>query len=551
MVWGQAYRGGMSAAERSFAMDAAGSSPSAAAAAEAAPLVPRRWWVLATVSLAQLMVVLDVTIVNIALPDAQRDLAISNNDRQWVVTAYALAFGGLLLLGGRLSDLVGRRKIFLIGLIGFAVASATGGAAPTFEVLVIARSVQGVCAALLAPSALSVLTTTFTVPKERSRAFGVYGGIAGAGGAIGLLLGGFLTEHFSWRWTMYVNLIFALCAVLGAFAFLSGARGVRQRLDIAGAVLGGGGLFCLVFGFSRAEPDGWSSPLTWLPLALAALLLVLFVYRQRTAGQVALLPLIVVTDRNRGAAFISIFSTGAAVFGAFLFGTYYMQQNLSYSPLKTGVAFLPMVLALIVASQLCTNMWLPRFGPKIMVPLGLLLAAAGMASMATISVTSSYSRHLLPGLIIMGVGIGLAMSGSIQTATLGVDREHAGVASAVVSTAQQVGGAIGTAVLNTIATSVAAAYLAGAHVMAAAQGAGLSAAQLGAAVEQLQSDPTHLAGLTQAQAQAVQAIAGQAAVDSYTRVFWVSAGIWAGAALITAVMFRRRKDSLARRVDPV
>ncbi|WP_425955008.1 MFS transporter [Xylanimonas sp. McL0601] len=470
----------------------------------------RRWWILATVSLAQLMVVLDVTVVNIAMPSAQAELGFSDNDRQWIVTAYALAFGSLLLLGGRLSDLVGRRTTFLIGLVGFAGASALGGASQTFGMLVGARALQGAFGAVLAPSALSVLTTTFTDPKERSRAFGVFGGLAGAGGAIGLLLGGFLTEQLNWRWTMYINLFFAALAVCGALAFLHASRGRPQRLDVVGAVLGGAGLFAMVYGFSRAEPKGWDSPWTWGPLAASAVLLVAFVVRQRRAGGDALLPLSVVLERNRGAAFLAILVAGAGMFGAFLFGTFYMQTQLGYSPWETGLAFLPQILVLATCAQLCTNIFLPRFGPKVMVPIGLGLAGAGLALLTQIDVGSSFSTDVLPGLMIMGAGMGTAMPAAIQTATLGIDRDHAGVGSAVVATSQQVGGAVGTAVLNTIAASAATAFIAA----------------------NATSNPPS------------PAVANQAAIESFTTAFGSSALIFAAGAVVTALLFRRRAASV-------
>ncbi len=466
----------------------------------------RRWWILATVAVAQLMVVLDATVVNIALPSAQAELGFSDNDRQWIITAYALAFGALLLLGGRLSDLVGRRRTFLIGLVGFAAASALGGAAQSFGLLVAARALQGAFGAVLAPSALSVLTTTFTDPKERSRAFGVFGGLAGAGGAIGLLLGGFLTEHLDWRWTLYINLVFAVLAVLGGMTFLHVTRGRPQRLDIPGAVLGGAGLFALVFGFSRAEPEGWDSPWTWAPLAAAGVLLIAFVLRQRRAGHDALLPLSVILDRNRGSALLAILAVGAGMFGAFLFGTFYMQTVLGYSPWQTGVRFLPQIVVLAICAQLCTNLFLPRFGPKVMVPIGLTLAASGLFLLSLIDVDSSFARDLLPGLMIMGAGMGTAMPAAIQTSTLGVDRDHAGVASALVSTAQQVGGAVGTAVLNTIAASAATAYLT-AHAT---------------------SNPPD------------PAVQAHAAVESFTTAFRSSAYIFVVGALVTVFLFRRR-----------
>ena len=294
------------------------------------------WMTLAVVGLAQLMVVLDATVVNIALPSAQADLGFTDGQRQWIITAYSLAFGSLLLLGGRLSDLWGRKRTFILGLIGFAIASALGGAAGTFELLVGARALQGAFGALLAPTALAVLTTTFTIPKERARAFGVFGAIAGAGGAIGLLLGGILTEALNWRWNLYINVFIAAVALVGALLYIPfiARTGPRPKLDIPGTLLVSGGLFGLVFGFSNAETDGWDSPLTWGMLAGAAILLVGFVLWQMRAVH-PLLPLSIVLDRNRGAAYLSVMVAGAGMFGIFLFVTYYLQTTLGYSPIQT------------------------------------------------------------------------------------------------------------------------------------------------------------------------------------------------------------------------
>ena len=428
-----------------------------------APVVAhsRRWWTLATVALAQLMVVLDATVVNIALPAAQADLGFSDGDRQWIITSYSLAFGSLLLLGGRLSDLWGRKRTFIIGLIGFAAASALAGAAPTFGVLVAGRALQGAFGALLAPTALAVLTTTFTIPRERARAFGVFGAIAGAGGAIGLLLGGFLTEQFNWRWNLYINVFIALVAVVGALLFVRhvARTGPRPKLDLPGTVLVSAALFLLVYGFSNAETEGWDSPLTWGMLAASAVLLVVFVLWQRRAAH-PLLPLAIVLDRNRGAAYASVFIAGAGMFGIFLFVTYYLQTSLGYSPIQTGLAFLPMIAMLVLAAQLSTNLLVPRFGPKVMVPFGMVLASAGMVYLTHLDAQSTYAADILPPLMIIGFGMGSIMPASMQTATFGVDRSFAGVASAMVNTSQQVGGSIGTALLNTLAATAAADYVA-------------------------------------------------------------------------------------------
>ena len=466
----------------------------------------RRWLTLVVVGLAQLMVVLDATVVNIALPSAQADLGFSDGQRQWIVTAYSLAFGSLLLLGGRLSDLMGRKRTFVIGLIGFAIASALGGAAPSFELLVAARALQGVFGALLAPTALAVLTTTFTIPKERARAFGVFGAIAGAGGAVGLLLGGVLTEAFDWRWNLYINVAIAAVALVGAFVFVpSIARtGPRPKLDIPGTLLVSAGLVALVYGFSHAETDGWDSPLTWGTLAGAVVFLGAFVFWQTRAGH-PLLPLHIVRDRNRGAAYLSVMIAGAGMFGIFLFVTYYLQLTLGYSPIQTGLAFLPMIAMLVLAAQLGTNIFVPRFGPKLLVPIGMTIAASGMVWLTFLDATSTYAGHVMAPLMLIGFAMGTIMPASMQTATLDVDREFAGVASAMVNTSQQVGGSVGTALLNTLAATAATDYL-------------------------LEHGPQ---------------AAGDAMIASYAAAYWWGAGFFAVGAVVSALLFRRRNQGLS------
>ena len=464
----------------------------------------RRWLTLITVGLAQLMVVLDATVVNIALPSAQADLGFSDGDRQWVVTAYSLAFGALLLLGGRLSDLIGRKRTFVIGLIGFAAASALGGAAPDFGVLVAARALQGVFGALLAPTALAVLTTTFTIPKERARAFGVFGAIAGAGGAVGLLLGGFLTEQLDWRWNLYINVFIAVIAIIGVFLFVGNvdSDGPRPKLDVPGTLLVSGGLFGIVFGFANAETDGWGSPLAWGVLAAALVLLVAFVLWQRRAAH-PLLPLAIVLDRNRAASYLSILIAGAGMFGIFLFVTYFLQASLGFSPMQTGFSFLPMVLMLVLAAQLSTNFLLPRLGAKVMVPIGMALGTVGMLLLTRLQLDSVYAVDVLPALMVLGLAMGSIMPASMQTATLGVDRHFAGVASAMVNTSQQVGGSIGTALLNTIAATATADYI---------------ASRLPADTE----------------------TAASAAVAGYAAAYGWGAGFFAVGGVIAALLFRRR-----------
>src|SRR6266576_3507195 len=408
----------------------------------------RRWWILGVVGLAQLMVVLDATIVNIALPSAQRALGFSNTDRQWVVTAYALAFGGLLLLGGRLSDLVGRRRMLIIGLVGFAAASALGGAATSFAVLVIGRGAQGAFGALLAPAALSTLTVTFTDPAERGKAFGVYGAIAGGGGAVGLLLGGVLTEYLSWRWCLYVNVVLAAIAVAGAVRLLaSQPRDPGVRIDWPGTVLSVAGLVAVVYGLSEAATKSWSAPETIVLLVAGVVLLAAFVL---------------------------------------------VEQRVAH-PL------LPMIAAILATSTISSGVLLPRTGPRPLLPAGLLVMAGGLALLAArLGLRTSYLDWILPGLLVVGAGLGVVFGVALNTATYGTGAADAGVASALVNTNQQIGGSIGTALLNTIAASALASY-----VLAHGRG------------------PLVLA---------------QAAVHSYVVAFWVSAAILAGSAVVCALV---------------
>src|ERR1700678_3385206 len=374
---------------------------------------PRRWLILIVIAIAQLMVVLDSTVMNIALPSAQNALHFTDVDRQWVVTAYSLSFGSLLLFGGRLADLVGRRLMFITGLAGFAIASAIGGASVNFTMLVSARAAQGVFAAMLAPAALSLLATTFTNPKERGKAFGIYGSVA------------------------------------GAVAFLHGRQGPRSaQLDIPGVLLVSSGVFCLVYGFSNAATHSWTTPSTYLFLAAAGVLLEVFAFWMGRAKH-PLLPPRVVLDRNRGAAYLGILIAGAGMFGVFLFVTYYLQDTLRYSPVITGVAFLPMVVCIATASNLSNIVLMPRIGPKPIVASGLLLAAIGIVLFTRIGVHSSYAGTILPALLLTGLGLGLMFSTAFNTGTYGVAPRDAGVASATVNTGQQLGGSLGTSLLNT------------------------------------------------------------------------------------------------------
>jgi EmrB/QacA subfamily drug resistance transporter len=420
----------------------------------------RRWLILGVIGLAQLMVVLDVTVMNIALPSAQRALNFTTVDRQWVVTAYTLAFGSLLLLGGRLADLLGRKVTFLIGLAGFAGVSAIGGASVNFTMLITARACQGAFGALLVPSALSILTTTFTTPKDRGKAFGIYGAIAAAGGAIGLLLGGALTEYLSWRWTLYINLFFAGLAFVGGLLLLKRQPSpVKPKLDIPGVLLVSSGVFCLVYGFSNAATHNWHTPSTWGFLIAGVALLIVFAFWQGRAAY-PLLPARVVLDRNRGGAYLSMLIAAAGMFATFLFLTYYLQQTLGYSPVVTGFAFLPIAGGIAVAANLSTIVLMPRFGPKPLVTIGMLAGAGAMIWFAQLGTHTGYVAGVLGPIILTGIGLGMVIAPSINTGTFGVAPQDAGVASATVTVGQQLGASIGTSLLNTIFASAVASYVA-------------------------------------------------------------------------------------------
>jgi EmrB/QacA subfamily drug resistance transporter len=460
----------------------------------------RRWWILALVAVAQLMVVLDATIVNIALPSAQKALHFSDANRQWIVTAYTLAFGGLLLLGGRIGDLFGRKLTLVAGLIGFAAASAIGALAPSFGVLVGARALQGAFGALLAPTALSLLSTTFSDPSERGKAFGIYGSVAGSGAAVGLLLGGVLTEYLSWRWCLYVNLAFAIPTALAALSLLdSGLHAAKPRIDVPGTLTAVLGLFALVYGFNHAETTSWGSPTTLGFIAAGIALLVGFAAIQRRAEH-PLLPPRVVLDRDRRGSFLAVGIVGVGMFGAFFLLTYYLQQTLGYSPIHTGFAFLPLVGAVIATATTSSAVLLQRTGPRPLMTVGMVLAAAGMVLLTKLAVDSTYAEHVLPGLILIGMGLGFTMAPAMNTATLGVSEADAGVASATVNTMQQIGGSLGTALFSTLAASATTSYLAGTK-----PGAGVVA---------------------------------QATVHGYTVAFWWAAAIFAGGAVACGLLLR-------------
>ena len=421
---------------------------------------PKRWLALAVIGVAQLMVILDASIVNIALPSAQADLGISDANRQWVLTAYTLAFGGLLLLGGRIADYTGRKRTFIIGLLGFAGASALGGIAPNQELLLTARGLQGAFGALLAPAALSLITVTFTEPKERAKAFGVFGAISGGGAAIGLILGGVLTEYASWRWCLGVNVPIAIGAALAAVPIVheSKAHG-DTSYDIPGAVLATLGLVALVYGFTEAakEDVGWTAGSTILILVLALVLLAaFFVLESRLRNP--LLPLAILKDRNRGGSFLIFLLVGAGLFAMFLFLTFYLQAVLGYSPLRSGFAFLPFSLGIIFAAGAVAQL-LPRVGPRPLMLVGLVMATGSMLWLTQISPTTSYFTHVLPPMVVMSVGLAGVFIPASSTALFGVGGHDAGIASAVLNTSQQIGGSLGLALLNTLYAGAVTEFL--------------------------------------------------------------------------------------------
>ncbi|HEY9369536.1 MFS transporter [Streptomyces sp.] len=479
---------------------------------------PSRWKALVFIALAQLMVVLDATIVNIALPSAQQDLGISDGNRQWVITAYALAFGGLLLFGGRIADLWGRKRTFVVGLIGFAFASALGGAATSEGMMLGARALQGAFGALLAPAALSLLAVMFTDARERAKAFGIYGAIAGGGGAVGLILGGFLTEYLDWRWTFFVNIPFAVVAALGAYFVIREPAGGRNRspLDIPGVVLSTLGLVALVYGFTRAESAGWSDPTTIGLFVGSAVLLAAFALTEAKVKS-PLLPLRVVTDRNRGGVYLSLGLAIIAMFGLFLFLTYYLQVVKGYSPVKTGFAFLPMIAGMITGSTQIGTRLMTRVAPRWLMGPGFLTAAVGMLLLTQLEVGSSYAGLILPAQLLLGLGMGTAFMPAMSLATHGVDPRDAGVASAMVNTSQQVGGAIGTALLNTIAASATTAYIA-----------------------------DHAAGATTPATQKLLQLQGM--VEGYSAAIWWAVGILAVSATIAVTFINTGKPRLGGQV---
>jgi len=435
-------------------------------------LDPKRWIALIVIGIAQLMVVLDATIVNIALPQAATALHISDANRQWIVTAYALPFGALLLLGGRIGDYLGRKKILMIALGGFALASALGGIAQNFPMLAGARALQGVFAAMLAPSTLSMLTVTFRDPKERAKAFAVFGAIAGGGAAVGLVLGGLLTEYATWRWCLLVNIPISVVAIIGTSIYLHESSTARQgKYDVLGALLGTIGLGMLVWGFNQAASHTWSSPSTWGWLIAAVVLLVLFVILE-SRNPHAILPMRILQDRNRAGSFLVGLLVGTGLFAVFLFLTFFLQGVKLWTPVQSGVAFLPFSAGVIIGAGVGSQLVL-KIGAKIVVPAGLVMGVIGLLLLTQISPTTSYAAVVLPAILLISIGMGFIFMSTTNVALHGVDAADSGVASAMVNTTQQIGGSLGTALLSTFAVSSTVAYISG-HVNDAAVGAAVA-----------------------------------------------------------------------------
>jgi len=418
---------------------------------------PRRWWILTAVATAQLMVGLDLTIMNIALPSAQRALHLSDPTRQWIITAFALCYGSLLLLGGRLSDLLGRRRGLLIGVTGFALASALGGAADSAGILIGARALQGAFGALMTPSVLASLAAAFPTPAERGKAFGVYGTVMGSSSGLGVILGGVLTQYLNWRWCMFVNLPIAVAAGAGVlYAVRSTPRAPGVRVDIIGALLATAGMAALVFGFSRAQTDGWSAPVTYGSLLAGVVLLALFLTAQRRIAT-PLLPLRVLRNRRRAGSYLAVLSLAVGMFAVLFFLTFYLQNVLRYSPVKAGLAFLPLTAGLMAGVRVVSRL-LTRAPVRVLLGSGLLAMATGVGLLGLLRTDSGYWTHVLPVFLLVGLGAGWVLVTANSTATLNAGPDTA-TAGALVMTSQQIGASLGTALLSTVAGTAAAAFL--------------------------------------------------------------------------------------------
>jgi EmrB/QacA subfamily drug resistance transporter len=412
----------------------------------------RKWLALALLSVVQFMVVLDIAIVNVALPSIQVDLGFSQENLQWVISAYALVFGGFLLLGGRAADLLGRRRIFLVGVVVFTLASLFAGLAWSEATLVGARAFQGLGAAIITPAALSILSTTFVEGRERNIALGVWGAVGGFGAAAGVLLGGILTDALSWEWIFFVNVPVGVTAFALAPVLLRESRDARVKtFDLPGAVLVTGGLSLLVYAITQAGRDGWLAGGTIAFFAAAAVLLAGFVGWEARHPE-PLMRFGILRTRTVSGANVAGFIMGTAMFSMFLMLTLYMQQVLGYSAMKTGIAYLAVAGTAIVWSAVAAQL-VTRVGVKPVLVLGMTLLTAGLVYFTQVSVGGSYVGDLLPGFLLIGIGIGFAFVPISIAALAGVQAAEAGLASGLINTSQQIGGALGIAALSTIATS--------------------------------------------------------------------------------------------------
>jgi EmrB/QacA subfamily drug resistance transporter len=418
---------------------------------------------------AQLMIILDATIVNIALPSMQKALHFSPTSLAWVLNAYTLAFGGLLLLGGRTGDLFGRRRMFIIGILIFAGASLAGGFATTSGFLLICRVLQGAGGAIASPTALALVTNTFAEGPARNRAFGVYAAVSGAGAAIGLILGGILTETLSWRWVLFVNVpIGVILAVATPFVLPESGR-ARGRLDLPGAITSTLGVSSLVYGLIHAASDGWSDPVTIATLCLSVVLILAFLFIESRTPQ-PLMPLRLFSNRNRDASYIVMLSTGAALFSMFFYLTQFVQEILGYSPIQAGFAFLPVSVVIVISAQIASRM-VAKTGARPLLVFGSALTGVALLWLSTINADSGYVTLLLPAMVVMAFGLGFIFVPVTLTAVSGVEPRDSGIASAMLNVTQQIGGTIGLAVLVTVFSTAFRNFLADAVASAGASGA--------------------------------------------------------------------------------
>jgi EmrB/QacA subfamily drug resistance transporter len=428
-------------------------------ATRSAPLPRTLNLALVVIAVAQLMVVLDATIVNIALPSIQRALHFSPTGLEWVINAYSLTFGGLLLLGGRAGDLFGRRRMFVAGIVLFTLGSLAGGFATSAAWLIIARAAQGIGAAIVAPTALSLIADTFSEGANRNRALGVYAAVAGAGGAAGLLLGGLLTDFASWRWVLFVNVPIGIVLAIAAPRVLTASQRRPGRLDLPGALTVTAGMVLLVYGLTRAATYGWTEMITLAALGLAVGLLLVFVAIE-SRSQHALMPLGIFAQRNRNGAYLLSLVIGVAVFGVFFFLTQFVQNILGFSPLIAGIAFLPMTAAIIVTSQVVARL-IGRLGPRLFITVGPLLVAVGLFWLSRLNDQTSYVGGLVGPMVLIAVGMGNIFVPLTLMAVAGARPQESGLASALLNVGQQIGGSIGIALLGTIAATTTKNQLVG------------------------------------------------------------------------------------------